>query len=182
MELAASVPATTLEALQAGFAISSIGSMQASLRSENDLDDFMHAILFQGGGPLLHQTGTMGWERGLQAERFRISRWGATMTRLWEDCHHAVNVYRQSTRTSSALAINPTSVGQAIGQAIEVNLSARGKEPPVPRMNNNKRRELLVEFQKTWPGLLLMETNIPGPRYMDQLWNDRKPGKELKNY
>ena len=105
------------------------------------------------------------------------------MTRLWEDCHRAVRVSRMhpGTMTSSRQG-NAASFGQAIGQAIEVNLTARGEEPPIPRMDNKKRRDLLEELMKTWPGILLREHNIPGPRYMDQLWNDRKPGKELKYY
>ena len=47
-------------------------------------------------------------------------------------------------------------------------------------MDNKKRRDLMIELQQTWPGLLLREITIPGPRYMDQLWNYRRPGKELR--
>ena len=63
MELLTSVnlPSTTVEALNCGFNTSSIGTMQASIRSEHDLADFLYAILFQPGGPLLGQTGTAGW-------------------------------------------------------------------------------------------------------------------------
>ena len=172
-------PAATLEAIKHGFGIDTIGSMQASIRTEEDLEDFLHAILFQEGGPLLHVTGTEGWERKLVQDRFRITRWGAAMTRLWEDCHYAVKASRTAALSTGTNA-NAASFGQAIGQAIEVNLTARGEEPPVPRIDPKKRRELLMEFQQTWPGLLLREVNIPGPRCMDQLWNDRRPGKELK--
>ena len=111
IELAASVPVTTLEAMQAGFGIGTIGSMQASLRSENDLDDFMFAMLFQPGGSLLHQTGMEGWERGLRQDRFRISRWGATMARLCEDCHHAVRMSRQNAGSKSGRNLNPATFG-----------------------------------------------------------------------
>ena len=177
------LPVTTVEALSYGLNINSIGTMQASIRSETDLDDFLYAILFQAGGPLLATTGTDGWELNLPQNNFRICRWGAAMTRLWEDCHQAVRDLRMHTGTMTpSIQGNAATFGQAIGQAIEVNLTARGEEPPIPRMDNKKRRDLLEELMKTWPGILLREHNIPGPRYMDQLWNDRKPGKELKYY
>ena len=86
------VPLTTLEALKHGFGIDTIGTMQTSIRTENDLEDFLHGILFQATGPLLHVTGTEGWEKDLVPDRIRITRWGSSMTRLWEDCHHAVRV------------------------------------------------------------------------------------------
>ena len=46
MGLIASVnlPSTTVEAPSWGFNINNIGPMQASIRSEQDLDDFMHGI------------------------------------------------------------------------------------------------------------------------------------------
>ena len=174
------LPLTTLEAIKHGFGIETIGTMQASLRSEADLDDFLHASLFQENSPLLSITGTDGWERELRQDRFRISKWGAAMTRPREDCHHAARISRQAPAMGAGQTCNPTSFRQAIGQAIEANPTARGEEPPAPRMDNKKRRELLVELQQTWPGLLLREVIIPGPRNMDQLWNDRKPGKGLK--
>jgi len=188
MELISSVnlPETTVEAMNYGFNINSIGTMQASIRTEHDLDDFLFGILFQAGGPLLAQTGTAGWEQNLPETNYRVCRWGAAMTRIWEDCHQAVRASRMHPASASGLAptllSSSASFGQAIGQAIEVNLTARGEEPPVPRMDNKKRRDLLEDLMKTWPGILLREHNIPGPRYMDQLWNDRKPGKELKYY
>ena len=54
--------------------INSIGSMQATIRLEDDLDDFMHAILFQPGGPQLQLTGTAGWELDLVQGQFRMTR------------------------------------------------------------------------------------------------------------
>ena len=103
------------------------------------------------------------------------------MTRFWEDYHDAV----RSSRATSGFGMTSNSaaaVGQAMSQAFEVNLNARGDEPPVPRMDPNKRPALLEEMQGIWPGLPLREVNIPGPRYMDQIWNDRRPGTEFKYY
>ena len=62
MGLLASVnlPVTTIEALQWGANITSIGTMQTSIRSEHDLGDFMHGMLFNLGRPLSSQTGTEG--------------------------------------------------------------------------------------------------------------------------
>ena len=67
MELvtASGVPVSTLEVMQHGFGINSIGSMQATIRTEDDLEDFMHGILFQPGGPQLQLTGTEGWEKDM---------------------------------------------------------------------------------------------------------------------
>ena len=149
MELLTTVnlPVSTIDALDYGFNISSIGTMQASIRSEADLDDFLYAILFQQGGPLLSTTGIDGWELNLPQNNFRVCRRGAAMTRLWEDCHQAVRVSRMhpGSMTPSPQG-NAASFGEAIGQAIEVNLTARGEEPPIPRMDNQKRRELLEEL------------------------------------
>ena len=74
MELLTTVnlPVSTIEALNYGFNISSIGTMQASIRSEADLDDFLFAILYQPGGPLLSTTGTEGWELNLPQTNFRV--------------------------------------------------------------------------------------------------------------
>ena len=179
-ELSSRIPVATLEAMETDFGVGSIGAIQTTIRSEKELDDFMHAVLSQPSGPLLPQTGTEGMEIGLQADMFRISRWGSAMTRLWEDCHHDVNVCRQTSR--SAASVNPMTMGQALGQAIDVNLSTRGEEFPVPRINNDTRREMLIEYQRTWPGLLLRDITIPGPRCMDQVYNDRKAGNEFKYY
>ena len=49
---------TTLEALKHGSNIETIGTMQTSLRNEQDLEDFMSALLFQPNGPMLSVTGT----------------------------------------------------------------------------------------------------------------------------
>ena len=75
MELvnAAAIPVTTLEALKHCFGIQTIRTMQATLRTEEDLEDFMAGILFQAGGPLLHATGTVGWERDLLQGQFRVT-------------------------------------------------------------------------------------------------------------
>ena len=146
VELLTSVnlPSSTVEALNYGFNINSIGTMQASIRSEQDLDDFLFALLFQPGGPLLATTGSDGWELNLPQANFRVCRWGAAMTRLWEDCHQAVRVSRMHPGAiTPSLQGNAATFGQAIGQAIEVNLTARGEEPPIPRMDNKKGRDLL---------------------------------------
>ena len=48
--IASGIPVSTLEVMQHGFGINSIGSMQATIRLEDDLGDFMHAIFFQPWG------------------------------------------------------------------------------------------------------------------------------------
>ena len=65
MELVAAsgVPVTTLEALKHGFNIETIGTMQTSLRTEQDLEDFMSGLLFQPGGPMPCVTGRMAGKR-----------------------------------------------------------------------------------------------------------------------
>ena len=89
------------------------------------------------------------------------------MTRLWEVCHQAVRISRMNPAAMPGLApsllSSPASFGQAIGQAIEVNLTARGEEPPIPRMDNKKRRDLLEELMKTWPGILFSGGTISRP-------------------
>jgi hypothetical protein len=49
MELLTTVnlPVSTIDALNYGFNITSIGTMQASIRAEADLDDFLYALLFR---------------------------------------------------------------------------------------------------------------------------------------
>ena len=76
MGLLASVnlPVTTIEALRWGANITSIGTMQIPIRSEQDLDDFMHGMLFNVGGPLLSPTGTEGWEKDLPENNFGICK------------------------------------------------------------------------------------------------------------
>ena len=170
------IPQSTADVMEQGFGINSIGAMQTTIRTEDDLEDFMHGILFDPAGPNLQRTGTDGWEKELTPGNFRMTRWGSALTRIWEDSHWHV---RNARSTQSSGGTNDI---RAIGNAIEVNLAARGEEPPVPRIDPAKRRDLIKEHQQTWPGLLLRDTNLPGPRYMDQVYNDRKPGKELRYY
>ena len=69
------LPPTTVEVMEQGFGINSIGAMQTTIRTEDDLEDFMHGILFQPEGPNLQRTGTVGWEREMTPGMFRMTRW-----------------------------------------------------------------------------------------------------------
>ena len=135
-----------------GANISSIGAMQTSIRSEQDLDDFMHGLLFNVGGPLLSQTGTDGLEEDFPENNFRICRWGSALTRLWEDCHHAVRVSRMNPAAVTGLGPAPlgnsSSFGQAIGHAIGVNLSAIGQHPPSAKDRQQEKTRPLVGSPK----------------------------------
>ena len=62
------------------------------------------------------------------------------------------------------------------------NLTARGEEPSIPRTDNNKAMGISGGTNENLARDPPREHNIPGPRYMDQLWDDRKPGKEFKYY
>ena len=66
------LPASIMESLEWAFSINNIGYMQASIRSEADLGDFLFAMLSQVGGPLLAQTGTEGWEKDLPDNNYRV--------------------------------------------------------------------------------------------------------------
>ena len=107
MQLVASVnlPPSTVEAFNWGFNTNSVGPLHASTRSEQDLDDFMHGILFQVGGPLLSQTDTDGWGRNLPETNFRICSWGAAMTRPWEDCHQVARLPRMNPASVAGLGL-----------------------------------------------------------------------------
>ena len=54
------IPQSTADVMEQGFGINSIGAMQTTIRTEDDLEDFMHGILFDAAGPNLQRTGTNG--------------------------------------------------------------------------------------------------------------------------
>ena len=175
------LPQFTLDALAAEpLQATSVQSFCYGLRTREGVDDWCNYVLFNVAGPQRAINGTAGWEQNFDPAHWKFSRWAGCVHRLWDVAKQVLA--QDSEAPALDLTMGPGQMGLppfGFGMQIHQMTGAPSAEM-VPKIERDVRLQLRKDFVAHYPSEVIHEHNTPGKRWMDRVYNDARPGYELK--
>ncbi len=175
------LPQTTLDQLAAEpLQATSVQSFCYGIRTREGVDDWCAYVLFNVAGPQLAVNGTAGWEQNLDLTHWKFSRRAGCVHRLWDV---AKQVLAQESDTPALdLTVGPAA-GPPFGFGMQLQLMTGAQAADmVPKIKREVRLQIWKDFTAHYPSEAIHEHNASGKHWIDRVYNDARPGYELKYY